>query len=277
MPTTDRSPIGGFAIVLVAASLFGMLGPLSRFAYDAGMEPLSFVGWRGGIGLLAVAAFVGWRVRVGSERLTRLRDLDRGARISLALAAFVGFTLNFAMFIAFDLVTIALALLGFYTYPVIVAVVNVVLGRESLDRPRIIALALAIAGMVAVVASQLDPSAGIRFDAIGFGLALAAALSQAVFVIISRTGYRTVPASQAMGVVLGTTVGAEGDITSIATAVAGAIGARGPSWTVSTACASRGRRSGGDSRWSHGRRQRPGRRPPTPSPPPVSQSGSPGA
>jgi drug/metabolite transporter (DMT)-like permease len=206
MPTTDRSPIGGFAIVLVAASLFGMLGPLSRFAYDAGMEPLSFVGWRGGIGLLAVAAFVGWRVRVGSERLTRLRDLDRGARISLALAAFVGFTLNFAMFIAFDLVTIALALLGFYTYPVIVAVVNVLLGRESLDRPRIVALALAIAGMVAVVASQLDPSAGIRFSAVGFGLALAAALSQAVYVVISRTGYRAVPASQAMAVILATTV-----------------------------------------------------------------------
>jgi DME family drug/metabolite transporter len=103
-------------------------------------------------------------------------------------------------------VTIALALLGFYTYPVIVAVVNVALGRETLDRPRIVALALAIAGMVAVVASQLDPSAGIRFDAIGFGLALAAALSQAVFVVISKTGYQKVPAAQAMGVVLATTV-----------------------------------------------------------------------
>ena len=64
------------------------------------------------------------------------------------------------MFIAFDLMTVALALLGFYTYPVIVAVVNVALGRETLDRPRIVALALAVAGMVAVVASQLDPATG---------------------------------------------------------------------------------------------------------------------
>ena len=206
MSTTARPPIGGFAIVLLAASLFGTLGPLSRFAYDAGMEPLSFVGWRGAVGLLAVAAFVAWRIRRGSERLTRLRDLDRGARVSLAIAALVGFSLNFAMFIAFDLVTVALALLGFYTYPVIVAAVNVGLGREVLDRPRIVALALATAGMVAVLASQLDPSAGIRFDAIGFGLALAAALSQAVFVVISRTGYRAVPASQAIAVVLATTV-----------------------------------------------------------------------
>ena len=80
------------------------------------------------------------------------------------------------------------------------------LGREPLDRPRVVALGLAVAGMVAVVASQLDPAAGIRVDAIGFGLALAAAMSQAGFVVISRTGYRAVPASQAMAVVLATTL-----------------------------------------------------------------------
>jgi drug/metabolite transporter (DMT)-like permease len=97
-------------------------------------------------------------------------------------------------------------LLGFYTYPVIVALVNVALGHERLDRPRVVALGLAVAGLVAVVASQLDPAAGIRFDAIGFGLALSAALSQAVFVVISRTGYRSVPADQAMGVILAVTV-----------------------------------------------------------------------
>jgi len=207
MPAHERPPVIGFIIVIVAASLFGTLGPLSRFAYDAGMQPLPFVAWRGGIGLLAAAAFIAWRIARGSERLTRPADLDPGARRTLALAALLGFTLNLAMFISFDLVTVALALLGFYTYPVIVAVVNVALGREPLDRPRLVALALAIAGMVAVVASQIDPAAGIRIDAIGFGLALAAALSQAVFVLISRSGYRAVPASQAMAVVLATTVG----------------------------------------------------------------------
>ena len=206
MPVAERPPLTGFAIVLVAASLFGMLGPLSRFAYDAGMEPLPFVAWRGAIGMLAAGAFIAWRISRGAERRTRLADLDRGARLSLALAGLLGFTLNLAMFISFDLITVALALLGFYTYPVIVAVANVALGREPLDRPRVIALALAVAGMIAVVASQLDPAAGIRVDAIGFGLALSAALSQAAFVLISRTGYRVVPASQAMGVVLATTV-----------------------------------------------------------------------
>ena len=80
MPAQDRPPISGFAIVIVAASLFGTLGPLSRFAYEAGMEPLPFVVWRGLIGLIATAAFVAWRIRRGGMRLTRLSDLDRGAR-----------------------------------------------------------------------------------------------------------------------------------------------------------------------------------------------------
>jgi drug/metabolite transporter (DMT)-like permease len=202
----ERPPASGFLVVIVAASLFGMLGPLSRFAYDAGMEPLGFVAWRGAIGLLGTVAFVAWQIRRGSARRIHLGDLDRGARLRLLIVGLMGFTLNLAMFIAFDLVTIALALLGFYTYPVIVAVANVALGRETLDRPRLVALALAIAGMVAVVASQLDPAAGIRFDALGFGLALSAAFSQAVYVIVSRSGFPTVPADQATTVVLATTV-----------------------------------------------------------------------
>jgi drug/metabolite transporter (DMT)-like permease len=206
MSPSTRSPIVGVAVVLTAASLFGSLGPLSRFAYDAGMEPLAFVGWRGAIGFVATAGFVGWRIARRGRRLTRLGDLDKGARLSLGIAALMGFLLNLCMFIAFDRITVALALLGFYTYPVMVAVANVALGREPLDRPRIAALVLAVVGMVAVVASQLDPGSGIRLDAVGVGLALAAAMSQAVFVLLSRSGYRVVPADQAMGVVLAVTV-----------------------------------------------------------------------
>ena len=63
-----------------------------------------------------------------------------------------------------------------------------------------VALALAVGGMVAVVASQLDPAAGIRFDLLGVGLTIGAATSQAVFVLVSRHGYRAVPADQAMTV-----------------------------------------------------------------------------
>jgi drug/metabolite transporter (DMT)-like permease len=202
MPGSLRSPFVGLAAVLTAASLFGMLGPLSRFAYDIGMQPVAFVAWRAAIACLATAIFVGWRVARRAERLTRLSSLDRRARVSLGVAAVMGFTLNLCMFIAFDRITVALALLGFYTYPVMIAVANVALGREQLDRARVVALALAVTGMVAVVASQLDPAAGIRFDAIGVALTLGAAASQATFVMVSRHGYESVPADQATTLIL---------------------------------------------------------------------------
>ena len=204
-PTT-RPPLVGFGIVLGAAALFGTLGPLSRFAYEAGMEPTAFVVWRGLIGLIGTSLYVAWRVRRGATRLVRLGDLPSRVRAMLLIAAVAGFTLNQFMFIAFDRITVALALLGFYTYPAMVAVVNLVLGRERLDRTRSLALGLAILGMIAVVASQIDPAGGIRLDAIGIGLALGAALSQTVFVVISRDGYSQVPTEQAMALVLLVTV-----------------------------------------------------------------------
>jgi drug/metabolite transporter, DME family len=195
-------PLRGFAIVIGAAALFGMLGPLSRFAYDAGMDPPAFVAWRALIGFLGLGAYVGWRVARGATRLVRLGALPLRARVSLLAAAVAGTTLNLCMFIAFDRITIALALLGFYTYPALVAAANVALGRERLDGNRVLALALAIVGMVLVVASQLDPAAGIRLDVIGIALALGAAVSQTIFVILARDGYPEVPTEQAMTTVL---------------------------------------------------------------------------
>ncbi len=200
--TPSALPLRGFAIVIGAAALFGMLGVLSRAAYDAGMEPPAFVAWRATIGFAALGLFVAWRVRRGDTLLVRFGDIPVRARAALLAAALAGTVLNLCMFIAFDRITIALALLGFYTYPALVAVANVVLGRERMDWWRGLALALAIGGMVAVVASQLDPAAGIRLDVIGIGLALGAAFSQTIFVLLARDGYPEVPTEQAMTTVL---------------------------------------------------------------------------
>ena len=212
-----RIPAFGFLSVIAAAALFGTLGPLSRFAYEAGLQPTAFVAWRATIGFLGIAVFVAWRVRRGARALVRLTDMPVRARLTLLVAALCSVSLNLAMFTAFDRITIALALLAFYTYPAMVAAANLVLGRERLDASRAAALTLALAGMIAVVASQFDPSTGIRLDVLGVGLSLGAAVSQAVFVLISRDGYRQVPSEQATAVILLTTF----IVASIVTVVAG--------------------------------------------------------
>jgi drug/metabolite transporter (DMT)-like permease len=206
---TTTLPVMGFVAVLGSAALFGTLGPLSRFAYEAGVEPAAWVTWRGLIGLLTLGAFIAWRSRYRGMPVLRIRHLPRRARWMLLIAAAMGFTLNVGMFFAFERVTVALALLCFYTYPAMVAAVNVVTGHEPLDAPRGLALVLAVAGMTMVVAAQLDPAAGIRLDLVGIALALGAAVSQTVYVVVSRDGYREVPTEQAIAVVMAvTTLGA---------------------------------------------------------------------
>lgn len=200
------SPALGILIVLGSAALFGSLGPLSRFAYEAGMEPAAFVVWRAIFGLAGLLAFIAWRHRSAGVAVVRLWRLPTRSRAMLALVAIMGFSLNLSMFMAFDRITVALALLGFYTYPALVAVVNIGLGRERLDGPRALALVLAVVGMVLVVVSQLDVSGAIRFDAFGLGLALGAAVSQTIFVVASRDGFPEVVAEQAMAVVFAATV-----------------------------------------------------------------------
>lgn len=179
-----------------------MLGVLSRQAYGFGLTPLAFVAWRAGVGALATAAFVAWGLRRGG-RLAGWRSLDRRGRAALAVAAFMGATLNIGMFLAFARIPVAIVLLCFYLYPAIVAAASAALGWEPMDRRRVVALAIALAGMVAVVVGGAGAGTTGRLDPVGVALALSAAVSQSVLVLVSRHGYREVPTDQAMGTILG--------------------------------------------------------------------------
>jgi drug/metabolite transporter (DMT)-like permease len=196
-----RSPLLGSLTVALAASLFGMLGVLSRRVYELGLDPFGFVAWRAGVGALVTAALVAWGVRQGA-RLVGWRSLDARGRASLGVAALMGTTLNLAMFLAFERTPVAIVLLCFYLYPALVAGASALLGWEPMDRPRVLALTIALAGMVAVVVGGPASATFGGLDPAGVALALSAALSQAVFVLVSRHGYRAVPTDQAMATIL---------------------------------------------------------------------------
>jgi len=198
------SPWPGYAAAVGAASLFAWLGPLSRWAYDGGMVPVSFVAWRAGIGALALAVVV---IAMWS-RLPDLRLVPRRQWLVLGVAAVTALTLNLSSFAAFERTSVALVLIGFYTYPAMVAVIAVLLGRDAPSRLVLGALGLASVGMLLVVAGSLDGTTGVRLDLSGLLLAFGAAASQTVFVTISRDGYRAVPAQVAtMAVLSGTLLG----------------------------------------------------------------------
>lgn len=197
----------GSLIVIGAASGFGLLGPVARFAYDAGLEPLSFVAWRAALGALVVGLYAIWRARRGRPTVLPWR-LSRREAAAFGVAILTGLVLNVGMFFAFERTTVALVLLGFYTYPAFVAVIATIRGHETLDGVRIAALGLSLGGMLLVVAGGLvsaSDTVGLRFDAIGIALALLAALCQTIFITVSRTGYRSIPTEQATGWILAVT------------------------------------------------------------------------
>lgn len=199
--TPGRTALIGSLTVAVAASLFGMLGVLSRTAYEFGLAPFALVAWRAGIGAVATVGFVAWRLRRGG-RLVGWRSLDRRGRASIGLATLMGASLNIAMFSAFARMPVAIVLLCFYIYPALVAGASALLGWERLDRPRVVALLIALVGMVAVVVGGSGGAANGEVDLLGVALSLSAAVSQAVFVLVSRHGYRAVPTDQATSTIL---------------------------------------------------------------------------
>jgi drug/metabolite transporter (DMT)-like permease len=200
----DRASIvGGSLLALTAASLFATLGPLSRFAAEAGLDGTAFVAWRAGIGTLTLAIALAATGGFAASR-AGLRALDRGGRAALATAALMAFAINVCIFLAFGRITIALALMLFYTYPALVAATGVLLGRDRLTPPKLVALVLASAGVVAVLAGALLAASDVTLDVVGVLLGLGAAASQTIFVTVSRSGYAAVPPATATLVILAT-------------------------------------------------------------------------
>ncbi len=201
-----RSPLLGSLTVAVAACLFAALGVLSRIAYDLGLTPFAFVTWRAGVAALGMAALIAVGLLRG-RRLVGWRSIDGRARASLGLAALMGATLDLTMFQAFARVPVAIVLLCFYLFPALVAGGAALLGWERMDRPRAVALVVAMGGMVAVVLGGPATGTSTGLDPLGVALALVAAGAQAVFVLVSRGGYRQVPTDQAMGTILAISAG----------------------------------------------------------------------
>ena len=197
------SPLLGSLAVVLAAALFATLGVLSRVTYDLGLTPLGFVTWRSGVAAIAMMIVVAITIRRGG-RLVGWRSLTPRDRVSLAVAALAGASLDVTMFFAYARVPVAIVLLCFYLFPAMVAGASAVLGWERLDRARSAALGIALAGMVAVVIGGPTSGGAGGLDLLGVVLAIGSAISQAVFVLVSQHGYRRMPTEQAMSVVLTT-------------------------------------------------------------------------
>ncbi len=194
--------IAGTVLVVLAAGLFGTLSIVSRNSAALGLGTLAFVAWRSGLAALAMAGGLRIAAAAGRATLVPVGSIRGRARAAFLIATLCLTLVNLAIFAAFQRITVALALIIFYSYPAVVTLASVRVHAEPLDRSRAVALALASVGLLLVVLAPSMQAGGLGIEPVGIGLAALAALSQAVYVLVSVRGYASVPSTQAVALLL---------------------------------------------------------------------------
>ncbi len=168
----------GALYCLASAAGFGAMGIFGKLAYDEGVTVGTLLSAR-----FVLAAVVFWLIVLCARGGVReLRSLTRrDLLVAVALGA-VGYGAQAgAYFAALDRIDASLLALLVYTYPVLVAVAAIAIGREPARRSTAVSLALASTGLVLVLAGA---SAG-ALDALGTVLGLTAATVYTAYILIS--------------------------------------------------------------------------------------------
>jgi drug/metabolite transporter (DMT)-like permease len=168
----------GALYCLASAAGFGAMGIFGKLAYDEGVTVGTLLSGR-----FVLAAVVFWLILLFARGGVReLRSLTRrDLLIAVALGA-VGYGAQAgAYFAALDRIDASLLALLVYTYPVLVAVAAIAIGREPARRSTAVSLALASTGLVLVLAG----AAAGALDALGTALGLTAATVYTGYILIS--------------------------------------------------------------------------------------------
>jgi drug/metabolite transporter (DMT)-like permease len=168
----------GALYCLASAAGFGAMGVFGKLAYDEGVTVGTLLSTR-----FVLAALLFWLILVCARGgIRELRSLGRrDLLIAVALGA-VGYGAQAgAFFAALDRLDASLLALLVYTYPVLVAVASIAIGREPARRSTAVSLALASTGLVLVLAG----AAAGALDALGTALGLTAATVYTGYILIS--------------------------------------------------------------------------------------------
>ncbi len=166
--TAETADRGGTGLVLaaLAAAMLGLAIAVSRYAYDGGTNGLTVATCRGLLLLLGL-----WLFCLASRRRMRLAFADwlhcagLGVLMSMMFYGNVG---------AVEFIDVGLSALLFFTFPPMIAVIDVVVLREAVPWPKLLAVIVAFAGLAMMLGVSVD-SADWRGLALALGAAVAAA------------------------------------------------------------------------------------------------------
>jgi drug/metabolite transporter (DMT)-like permease len=171
-----RKPLLGYAMVLVAATLFGINGSVAKVALSSGLSSLRLTEARCAGAFLGLAAIAALRDR-SRIRATRM-ELVRLAVFGIAGVALV----QLFYFLAIHRLAIGIALLIQYLGPLLVAIYARTFAHEVVRRRIWLALALSLAGLALMV----ELWHGSALDGLGVVYALIAAVIFAAYLLMAE-------------------------------------------------------------------------------------------
>ncbi len=174
---TDPSKAGERRLALgpgvIAATSFAFSDVLAKLVFAAGGDVLTLALVRGviGLGILYVSLRIGPPLKPDTAR-TRMIALALG----LLFAAVV-----YGLFQAIALITVPVAVLTYFIYPLLTGIGGFIFGVERLSWQGALAAVAAFCGLALMIGAY--PA---HLSTLGIALALGAAVSRAVFLLVAR-------------------------------------------------------------------------------------------
>jgi drug/metabolite transporter (DMT)-like permease len=172
----------GALLCILSAAGFGAMAIFGKLAYDEGVEV--------GDLLLVRFALAATALLLVAVARGALRGLPRRAVLAALAMGAIGYATQSGLFFsALARMDASLLALVLYTYPVLVVVAAVALGRERASARRVGALLVASAGVALVLAGAASGS----FDALGAAMGFAAALAYTAYILVGDRVVAGVP------------------------------------------------------------------------------------
>jgi drug/metabolite transporter (DMT)-like permease len=192
--------IGGVGAVLclLSATFFGAMPIFGKFAYEAGVTPSELLLVRFSLAATVLAALLlvrpslrhrGREPVAPAPRTGPALSRRRVIAIAVGLGA-IGYAAQASLFFsALQRMDASLLSLIFYTYPALVTVASVLLGRDRMTPGRAIALVTASGGAALVLVG----AGAAGFHPVGAALAVGAAIVYTTYILVSDTVVHRLP------------------------------------------------------------------------------------
>lgn len=162
----------GKLLILLASVGFGTMPAISQLGFRSGLSVQTILAFRfSGAAVIIWLYMLRQKIDLRIPWALRLRLFGVGLMITIA-----GLLLTSSYVYLPGLI----ATLGMFSYVILVMLMELVLGRETLQWSRLLSLGLAVVGLILVV---WDPSGELSFHPLGLVLAFGAALFNALHIV----------------------------------------------------------------------------------------------